>query len=149
MSYPYQYPQQMPDPAAIRSKDESDLNTLGILHYCWTGLLGCSGVGMVAYFILIAGVVASQPTHGAHAAHDQEVVAGMMGVFGVIMGIVMIPLFVLHLLAAAGLRNRTRYVLILVMSGMACLSVPLGTGLGIWTIMVLQRPSVKALFGRA
>jgi len=64
------------------------------------------------------------------------------------MGIVMIPMFVLHLLAGAGLRNRTRYVLILVMSGLACLSVPLGTGLGIWTIMVLQRPSVKALFGR-
>lgn len=146
MNYPY--PQQMPDPAAIRSKDESDLNTLSILHYCWTGLLGCSALGMVAYFILIAGVVASQPAHGPHGAHDQEVVAGMMGFFGIIMGIVMIPLFVCHLLAASGLRNRTRYIMVLVMSGMACLSVPLGTGLGIWTIIVLQRPSVKALFGR-
>jgi len=144
----YQYPQGMPDPAAIRSKDESDLNTLGILHYCWTGLLGCSSLGVIAYFILIAGVVASQPTHGPHGAHDQEVVAGVMGVMGIVMGIVMIPLFVLHLLAAAGLRNRTRYVLVLVMSAWTCLSVPLGTGLGIWTIIVLQRPSVKALFGR-
>jgi hypothetical protein len=147
VSYPY-YPQQMPDPAAIRSKDESDLNTLGILHYVWTGLLGCTSIGVVAYFLLFAAVFASAPPSGPHGAHDQEVAAGIMGIMGVIMGILMIPMFVAHLLAAAGLRNRTRYVLVLVMSGMACLSVPLGTGLGIWTILVLQRPSVKALFGR-
>ncbi len=147
MSYPYPYP-QMPDPAATRSKDESDLNTLSILHYCWTGLLGCTSLFVVGYFILVAAVVADTPTHGPHGAHDQEVVAGIMGVFGIIMGLLMIPMFIAHLLAAAGLRNRTRYTLALVMSGMACLSVPLGTGLGIWTILVLQRPSVKALFGR-
>ena len=140
----------MPDPAAVRSKDESDLNTLSILHYCWTGLLGCSGLGMIAYFILLAGIFASAPpSHSAHAAHDQEVAAGVMGIFGVVMALVFIPMFIAHILAAAGLRNRTRYVLVLVMSGMACLSVPLGTGLGIWTIIVLQRPSVKALFNRA
>jgi hypothetical protein len=143
------YPQQMPDPAAIRSKDESDLNTLSILHYCWTGLLGCGSLGMVAYFLMIAAVVADAPSGPHGHPHDQEIVAGVMGGMGVVMGILMIPLFVCHLLAAAGLRNRSRYTLALVMSGMACLSVPLGTGLGIWTILVLQRPSVKALFGRA
>jgi hypothetical protein len=147
VSYPY-YPQAMPDPAAVRSKDESDLNTLGILHYCWTGLLGCTSLFMVGYFILIAAVVADTPTHGPHGAHDQEIAAGVMGGIGIVMGLLMVPMFICHLLAAAGLRNRTRYVLVLVMSGMACLSVPLGTGLGIWTIMVLQRPSVKALFNR-
>jgi hypothetical protein len=148
MNYPY--PQQaMPDPAAIRSKDESDLNTLSILHYCWTGLLGCGSVGMVGYFLMFAAFFA-EASSGPHGhPHDQEVVAGIMGAMGILMGLLMIPLFVCHLLAAAGLRKRTRYTLALVMSGMACLSVPLGTGLGIWTILVLQRPSVKALFGRA
>jgi hypothetical protein len=147
MNHPYPYP-QMPDPAATRSKDESDLNTLSILHYCWTGLLGCSALGVVAYFILFAAILADAPTHGPHGAHDQEIAAGVMGIMGIVMGVLMIPMFVCHLLAAAGLRNRKRYTLALVMSGFACLSVPLGTGLGIWTILVLQRPSVKALFGR-
>ena len=60
---PYPYPQYAPDPAAIRSKDESDLNTLSILHYVWTALLGCSAVGVVGYFIVIAGVVAGTGCH--------------------------------------------------------------------------------------
>ncbi len=147
---PYPYAPYQPDPAAIRSKDEADLNLLSIFHYVWTGLLGCSTLGIVAYFLLIAGLVASTPSSGPHSSpHDQEVAAGIVGVIGVMMAIIMVPLFVLHLLAASALRKRSRYMLVLVMSGFTCLSVPLGTALGIWTIMVLQRPSVKALFNRA
>ncbi len=144
MNYP-NVPMQM-DPNAMRAKDESDLNLLSVLHYVWTGFLGCSAVGIVAYFAMIGAIVANEPSRGH--AHDQEVAAGVMVVMGVVMALVMLPLFILHLLAAAGLKKRTRYMLIFVMSCFACLSVPLGTGLGIWTILVLQRPGVKALFGR-
>ncbi len=146
-AYPYQ-----PDPAATRAKDESDLNLLSILHYVWSAMLGCSGIGLTGYFIMIAAFVANAPTGShapPHAAENQAMAAGVMGVVGIVMGIAFIPLFILHLLAAAGLKKRTRYGLAFAMSCFACLSVPLGTGLGIWTIMVLQRPSVKALFGRA
>lgn len=137
------------DPAAVRAKDESDLNTLSVLHYVWSALLGCSAFGIVGYFVVVAAFVVNAPSspHGRPA--DQEMVAGIMMVIGVVMGVLMIPLFVLHLMAAAALKKRTRYMLAMVMSGFTCLSVPLGTGLGIWTIMVLQRPSVKALFNRA
>ncbi len=72
--------------------------------------------------------------------------AGIVGIIGVVMGIVMVPLFILHLFAAAGLKKRSRYTLILVVSGLACLSFPLGTALGVFSIIVLMRPSVKALF---
>ncbi len=142
MNYPY-----MPDPAATRAKDESDLNLLSILHYVWTALFGCSAFGLVAYFIVIAGVVAAAPSSGPHASpHDQEVAAGIVGIIGIGLGLIMIPLFILHLFAAAGLKKRARYTLILVVSGLACLSFPLGTALGVFTIVVLMRPSVKALF---
>lgn len=138
------------DPAAQRAKDESDLNMLSILHYVWSALLGCSSVGLVVYFIIVALFVASAggPRGDADAEMASRVAMGVTIGLGVLMAIVTIPLCVLHVLAAAGLRSRSRYTLALVMSGFACLSVPLGTGLGVWTIIVLQRPSVKALFGR-
>jgi hypothetical protein len=138
-----------PDPAATRSKDEGDLNLLSILHYVWTGLFGCSTLGLVAYFIAIAGFVANAPSGPHGNPHDQEVAAGVVGVIGVVMFVIMVPLSVLHLLAAAGLKKRARYTLILVVSGLACLSFPLGTALGVFTIVVLMRPSVKALFAQA
>jgi len=142
------YPYVQPDPAAIRSKDESDLNLLSILHYVWTGLLGCSSIGIVAYFVLIAGLVASTPTHGTSTGHEAEA-AGVVVVIGLVIGLFTLPMVILHLLAAQGLKRRTRYVLIMVMAGFSCLSMPLGTALGIWTFVVLGRPSVKSLFGRA
>ena len=143
------YPQQfVPDPAAVRSKDEGDLNTLSILHWVWTALLGCMSVGMVGYFILIAGFVANAPSGPHSHPGDQQMAAGVIGVMGVVMFLIMVPLFVLHVLAAAGLKKRTRYMLTFVIACLTCMSFPLGTALGVWTIMVLQRPSVKALYGR-
>lgn len=49
--------------------------------------------------------------------------------------------------AGRSLSRRRHYVFCLVAAGLACLSFPLGTALGVFTFMVLQRPSVKALFG--
>ena len=136
---------------AVRTKDENDLNLLSILHYVWTGLLGCSMFGIVAYFIAIASFIENAPAGphaSAHAAHDRDTVAGVTIIIGVVMAVIMIPLVVLHLLAAASLKKRTRYMLCMVMSAFTCLSMPIGTALGVFSIIVLQRPSVKALFAR-
>jgi hypothetical protein len=34
----------------------------------------------------------------------------------------------------------------LVLSGIHCLNFPIGTALGVWTIVVLQRESARALY---
>lgn len=52
------------------------------------------------------------------------------------------------LLAIAGrsLNQRKRYTFCIVMAGIACFYMPFGTVLGIFTIIVLMRPSVRTLF---
>ena len=45
------------------------------------------------------------------------------------------------------LKNHTNYTYCLVVDAIACTFVPFGTVLGVFTIIVLVRPSVKALFG--
>jgi uncharacterized membrane protein len=54
-------------------------------------------------------------------------------------------------LIAAGrfLASQTHYTFCLVVAALACAFMPFGTILGVFTIIVLQRPSVKGLFGRA
>jgi hypothetical protein len=44
------------------------------------------------------------------------------------------------------LSRRVNYTFCLVMAGIACMFMPFGTILGVFTILVLMRPSVKALF---
>jgi hypothetical protein len=52
------------------------------------------------------------------------------------------------LLAIAGycLSRRRRWMFCCVVAGIACLNAPLGTALGVCTLLVLLRPSVKDLF---
>jgi hypothetical protein len=51
-------------------------------------------------------------------------------------------------LALAGryLAQHRRYVFILIVAGIACLNVPLGMVLGVFTFIVLSKPETKALF---
>ena len=51
-------------------------------------------------------------------------------------------------LALAGryLLQRTHYTFCLVVAAIACLLMPFGTALGIFTIIVLMRPSVREMF---
>jgi hypothetical protein len=54
----------------------------------------------------------------------------------------------LVVVAGRSLQKRKRHTYCIVMAGISCLSIPLGTVLGIFTIMVLQRPSVRVAFGK-
>ncbi len=56
-------------------------------------------------------------------------------------------LALLVLIAGRQLAARRRYTYCLVVAGLECLFMPFGTVLGVFTILVLARPSVKALFG--
>jgi hypothetical protein len=49
-------------------------------------------------------------------------------------------------LVARYLKRRERSTFCMIVAGFNCLWVPVGTALGVFTILVLQRPSVKALF---
>jgi len=45
--------------------------------------------------------------------------------------------------------RRIHYRYCFVMACLSCVNMPLGTVLGVFTIVVLVRPGVKELFGRA
>ena len=49
-------------------------------------------------------------------------------------------------LAGRNLARQRRYIFCLVMAAILCLFMPFGTVLGVFTIIVLMRPSVKPLF---
>jgi len=52
-------------------------------------------------------------------------------------------------LAGRALRKHKSYTFCLVMAAIACMFMPFGTVLGVFTIIVLMRPSVKELFTAA
>jgi hypothetical protein len=129
-----------------QTQDADHLRLLSIFHYvvgALAALFAC--IPFLHLFIGIAMVEG----WGDFASEDE--VSGVMGWFFIVFS----GAFILAgwafavCLAFAGrfLARRRRYYYCLVMAGIACMFMPFGTVLGVFTIIVLLRESVKELFG--
>jgi uncharacterized membrane protein len=78
---------------------------------------------------------------------DTAIMWVMIAVYGVV-ALMLLAVVVLNLMAARRLVAHRGYGLCRVVSVLNMLSAPLGTGLGIWSWLVLSRPSVRAAFGQ-
>jgi hypothetical protein len=127
------------------SKDSEHLRLLEIFHYIW-GTISCM-FGFVGLLYVQLGVVMSREFTGipqnqsfSHAFAELWIV---MSVFGVV-------LFgtsgLLSWLAGWKYRKRRSYRFCFIVAIINRLLVPVGTALGGFSIFVLNRPSVNALF---
>jgi hypothetical protein len=151
--YPAQYPpQQYPpqQPPTLTAQDESNLNVLGVLFFVYAGLVGMGALLLSAFAVvpalLISGAAAGAKAPGA----PPPLLFG--GIFAAIFGLVALFLAakcVIMILAGRALGQRQHYVLVMVGACAALLNLPLGTALGVCTILMLQKPAVKVAFGMA
>ncbi|MHB8974952.1 MAG: hypothetical protein ACYC4N_31375 [Pirellulaceae bacterium] len=134
--------------------DEQHLRLLSIFHYILGGvgaLFACFPVLhlVIGVTFLIAPEVMEQP----HGQGMPPLMATFLGVMFTVIPLIMMVLgwsfAVCLLFAGRFLAKHRHYTYCLVMAGISCVFVPFGTILGIFTIIVLMRPSVKQLFGWA
>lgn len=126
------------------AQDQQHLQLLSIFHYVFAGLTAFFSLFFLIY-IFIGIMVLVMPDKSS----DQEA-AMFMGWIFIVIGAIVIAFSwtIAGLLIAAG-RNLTKhrkYTFCLVVAGFSCVFMPLGTILGIFTLVVLMRPSVKAMF---
>lgn len=126
-------------------QDNEHLKLLSVFHYVVGGL-----TAIMPCFLLMHVAIGVAMLCGAADGNGNDMAPRIMGLF-----FVMVPLVLMVLgwslagcMIAAGkcLAVRRHYMFCMVMAGFECLIVPFGTVLGVFTIVVLQRPSVKAMF---
>lgn len=132
-----------------RTQDEEHLNLLSIFHYVLAGIAGLFACFPLIHFTMGL-VMIFFGAAGAEEGSGPDVFPAIIGVFFVVFAGTFIllgwSLAVCVLLAGLNLSRRRHYMFCLVMAGISCAFMPLGTVLGVFTIVVLMRPSVKALF---
>jgi hypothetical protein len=129
------------------NKDEEQLRLLVIFHYVLAGLaalFACFPIIHLAMGLLM--LTAPQSFHDGHGTGPPA----FMGWMFVIMGGTFIVLGWIYavcvFIAGRRLARRKSYTFCLVMAGVECIFMPFGTVLGVFTIIVLMRDSVKTLF---
>jgi hypothetical protein len=129
------------------NRDEEHLRLLAIFHFILSGLMALCA--MIPFIHVAVGLfLILDPA--AFGSPGQEPPPPWLGYFFVAFASVFIvlglSLAALMLFGGLSLAKRRRYVFCQVIACLECLMMPLGTVLGVFTLVVLSRPSVRDLF---
>jgi len=127
------------------NQDEEHLRLLSIFHYVVGGMAALFACFPIIHLIVGIALIASQEGSGKGGGPPPFI--GWL--FVVIAGVFILGGWALAIcLITAGrfLAKRRHYTFCFVIACVSCLFMPFGTVLGVFTIIVLMRPSVKELF---
>ncbi len=125
------------------NQDEQYLKLLSIFHYVVGGLAALFACMPIIHLSIGIAMLVG-------AIDDAPPFMPFVGLMFVVMPVLFIAfgwtLAVCLIVAGRCLAKRKRYIFCLVIAAISCMFMPFGTVLGVFTIIVLMRPSVKELF---
>ena len=133
------------------NQDNEHLRLLAIFHYVVGGLAALFSFFPLLY-TTVGAVFIFAARHGTAKPGEDlppEFLGWIFAVLGSLLFLIGIAMAICILIAGRSLALRKRYSFALVMACIECLFVPFGTILGVFTIVVLSRESVRGLFPTA
>ena len=133
------------------NKDLEHIRLLSIFHYVVGGLIGlfaCFPVFhlMMGIFFLFSASEIRRNQQPGVPDFPVEIFGAMFIIVPVIIILLGWTLAILTIVAGRKLSKQKSYTFCLVIAALLCMFMPFGTILGVFTIVVLMRDSVKALF---
>ncbi len=133
------------------NQDLSQIKILSIFHFVVAGIAALFACFPI--FHLLIGISMLTGSNGFFPSDSSANLPFPFSMFGLIFTIIPAAIILLGWafaisLAISGyfLLKKHQYMFCLIMAGISCVFTPFGTVLGVFTIVVLMRPSVKELF---
>jgi outer membrane lipoprotein-sorting protein len=128
-------------------RDREHLRLLSIFHFVFGGL-ALLGIGFLCVHYFIMHTVFSNPDMWKSQPQIMPPKAFLDAFiwFYLFMGVILLAGLVLNVLSGLFLWQKRNRVFSLVIGGLNCLQIPFGTALGVFTILVLSRDSVRQLY---
>lgn len=140
-------PPLAPLPRDQRNIDGDHLNLLAIFHYVVAGLEFLGILFLIAHFALMHFFLANAALwQGQRSGPPPQALLPLLMVFYFIFGAWFLISAILNVLSGLFLHERKYRTFSLVVAGLNCVHLPVGTVLGIFTIIVLLRPSVQEIY---
>ncbi|KAF0179068.1 MAG: hypothetical protein FD161_1561 [Limisphaerales bacterium] len=131
-------------PTVPANQDAEHLRLLTVFHYVVGGLTAL--FACFPFIHLGIGVFMLLKPEAFKPRPPPEFLAWIFVVFAAGMILAGWTLALLFVLAGRNLSRRRRYLFCQVVAGVGCIFMPFGTVLGVFTLLVLARPSVRELF---
>ncbi len=130
------------------NRDEEHLQLLAIFHYVVAGLAALFSFLPLLY-TTVGVIFIFAARHGTAKPGEDlppEFLGWIFALLGALLFLIGIAMAICILIAGRSLALRKRYSFAFVMACIECLFIPFGTILGVFTIVVLSRESVRGLF---
>ena len=136
-----------PLPRDQRQIDAQHLRLLTIFHYVLAAL-SLVGLGFLAlHWLLMSSLILNPDAwQNSKSGPPPEQFLALFKWFYVIAGFFIVASGAATLVSGIMIRRRRARVFSLIVAGLNCLAFPFGTVLGIFTLLVLLRPSVEELY---
>jgi outer membrane lipoprotein-sorting protein len=143
-------PSTLPPDVAIENqqrRDREHVKLLAIFHFVFAGL-AVVGIGFLCVHYFIMHTVFSNPDmwKTQQQAMPPKAFLDAFIWFYLFMGVLLLTGLVINMLSGFFLLQKRNRVFSLIIGGLNCLQIPFGTALGVFTILVLSRDSVRQLY---
>lgn len=131
-------------------KDIEHLRILAICHYIGGGLALLGLVFVGAHFMFMR-MFFENPAmwQNAKGGPPPEVFFTLFKVFYALAIVASLTFAALNFISASSIQKRKRMTFTMIVAGINCIHIPLGTVLGVFTFIVLSRESVKELYRKS
>jgi hypothetical protein len=132
------------------TNDKNHLKLLSTFHYV-VGGIGCFFACMPLLHTAIGAALVFFPDvlQGNHGDAPPEFIGWIFLIMGLFFFIIGQGVSICMILSGRFIAKRKNYLFSFVLACIECMFVPFGTVLGVFTIVVLSRDSVKALYSEA
>ena len=139
-------PPTEPVPVHDAPEDEQHLRILSVFYYVISGLGGLGACVGMFYGVIGIVMTAGPDAMASNGSPPPAAIGWFLAGLGVFIVLMSAGFSVLDFLVGRFIARRTHRTFCLVVAGITCLSIPIGTILGVFTMVVLMRPSVRAMF---
>jgi hypothetical protein len=141
-----------PLPYALPAQQNNDikhLDLLAIFHWIWGGLIMLFSLAGIIYIVIGAMVLngsLDMDSGRGNRTGDDLVFGWVFLILGIAVILLGWTVGLLNIYSGFCLKKHRKRTFCIVIAAIDCLSFPIGTTLGVFTIVVLVRDSVKALY---
>lgn len=134
------------------NKDLENLKLLSIFHYVVAGVIALCAcfplIHLTMGIMFLSGAIPEPPNQPDQPDFPVKIFGLMFTIIPLIFIIGGWALAICTFIAGRKLAKQQSYIFCMVIAGILCTFMPFGTALGVFTIIVLMRDSVKELFKR-
>lgn len=132
---------------SLQIRDDEHLKLLSVFHFVVGGLALFGIVFLVVHYLVMSEVFAHPErwqTKGTPPSPEFFAIFIWVYIF---VGAILVAASILNILSGIFLFQRRNRMFSLIVAGLDCFQVPIGTALGVFTIIVLLRDSVRRTYG--